>query len=86
MNDKRNRRLALILQTSQVRLWTYDIQTNQFAWRNENGQVAYTYTMEEFSQRYSINDFERLKTALNELLQLLTTAEQVEDQEGQRLH
>lgn len=66
-NDKRNRRLALILQTSQVHIWTYDIATNQFAWRNENGQVAYTYTMEEFSQRYSREDFEKLKAALEEI-------------------
>jgi PAS domain S-box-containing protein len=66
-NDKRNRRLAVILQTSQVHIWTYDIAANQFAWRNENGQVAYTYTMEEFSQRYSPEDFAKLKDALDEL-------------------
>lgn len=66
-NLKRNRRLALILQTSHVRIWTYDIVKNQFAWRNDNGQVAYTYSMEEFSQRYSPEDFVRLKTALERL-------------------
>ena len=63
----RNRRLALILQTSQVRIWTYDIVKDQFAWCNDNGQVAYTYSMEEFSQRYSPEDSARLKTALNRL-------------------
>ena len=63
-NDKRNRRLALILQTSQVHIWTYDIANNQFAWHNEKGQVAYTYSMEEFSQRYSPEDFAKLKEAL----------------------
>ena len=66
-NLMRNRRLALILQTSQVRIWTYDIVKEQFAWCNENGQVAYTYTMEEFSQRYSPEDSARLKAALNRL-------------------
>ena len=66
-NLMRNRRLALILQTSQVRIWTYDIVKDQFAWRNDNGQVAYTYSMEEFSQRYSPEDSARLKTALNRL-------------------
>ena len=63
-NDKRNRRLALILQTSKVHIWTYDIGNNQFAWHNEKGQVAYTYSMEEFSQRYSPEDFAKLKNAL----------------------
>lgn len=66
-NLMRNRRLALILQTSQVRIWTYDIAKDQFAWCNDNGQVAYTYSMEEFAQRYSPEDSARLKTALNRL-------------------
>ena len=35
---------------------TYDIKTNRFSWHNDNGQVAYTYSMEEFSQRYSHED------------------------------
>ena len=83
MNDKRNRRLALILETSQVRIWTYDIQTNQFAWRNENGQVAYTYTMSEFSQRYNAEDFERLKAAIDELAGRQKTAGR--DQEGEKM-
>ena len=66
-NESRNRRLALILQTSHVRIWTYDIATGEFSWRNENGQVAYTYSMEEFAQRYSADDFARLKDALDRL-------------------
>jgi len=64
-NENRNHRLGLILQTSQVRIWTYDIAANEFSWRNENGQVAYTYSMEEFAQRYSEADFARLKDALD---------------------
>ena len=66
-NVKRNNRLALILQTSQVHIWTYNIKKNQFSWHNDNGQVAYTYTMEEFSQRYSHEDFVTLKSALDKL-------------------
>lgn len=66
-NVKRNNRLALILQTSQVHIWTYDIKKNQFAWHNDNGQVAYRYSMEEFSQRYSREDFMSLKSALDKL-------------------
>ena len=66
-NSRRNRRLALILQTSQVHVWTYDIEANEFSWRNENGQVAYTYSMEDFSHRYSPEDFQKLKASLDEL-------------------
>ena len=66
-NNRRNKRLALILETSQVRIWTYDISANQFSWRGENGQVAYTYTMDEFARRYQPKDFLRLKDVLTYL-------------------
>lgn len=72
-NFKRNNRLALILQTSQVHIWTYNIKTNQFSWHNDNGQVAYTYSMEEFSQRYSHEDFVSLKSALEKLAETRKT-------------
>ena len=75
-NVKRNNRLALILQTSQVHIWTYDIKTNRFSWHNDNGQVAYTYSMEEFSQRYSREDFVSLKSALDKLADTRKTDEE----------
>ena len=67
LNSKRNRRLSLVLQTSQVHMWTYDIQANQFAWRNENGQIAYIYSTSDFAKRYRPEDFLLLKNALDEL-------------------
>ncbi|MBQ9356470.1 MAG: transporter substrate-binding domain-containing protein [Prevotella sp.] len=70
MNKKnllRNRRLALVLNTSHVRIWTYDIRRKLFEWRNENGQTASTYTMDEFATRYSHEDFLQLKDALLKL-------------------
>ena len=75
-NIKRNNRLALILQTSQVHIWTYNIKKNQFSWHNDNGQVAYTYSMEEFSQRYSREDFVSLKSALDRLAETKKTDEE----------
>jgi len=75
-NIKRNNRLALILQTSQVHIWTYDIKAKQFSWHNDNGQVAYTYSMEEFSQRYSREDFVMLKSALDKLAETSRTDEE----------
>lgn len=67
INRRKNQRLSLVLQTSQVRMWTYDIKSHEFAWRNESGQVACTYSTEEFSQRYSAADFAKLKEALEKL-------------------
>lgn len=69
-NERDNKRLAMILETSQMRIWTYDIESSQFAWHNENGQVGYTYTMDDFSHRYSPDDFAKLKSALGQLSQL----------------
>ena len=67
-NNRLNRRLALIIETSHVRIWTYDVARHEFAWHNEDGQVACTYTVEEFSRRYSQSDFETLKGAIDRLV------------------
>ncbi|MCR4918904.1 MAG: PAS domain-containing protein, partial [Prevotella sp.] len=66
-NRELNRRLALILQTSQVSIWTYDVVSKEFALRNGSGQVAYTYTKEEFAHRYSEDDFEQLTEVIDRL-------------------
>lgn len=66
-NNKRNKRLALILETSRVRVWTYQVATQLFEWRNENGQVAYTYTTDEFAHRYRSEDFQTLTEAIQKL-------------------
>ena len=51
-----------------MRIWTYDVNDQLFSWRDENGRVAYTYTLEEFSKRYSQDDFIHLKDALDRLI------------------
>ena len=66
-NSQRNKRLALILETSHVRVWTYQVASQLFEWRNENGQIAFTYTADEFAHRYRREDFEALMQALKEL-------------------
>ncbi len=66
-NHRKNLQLALVLETSNVRIWTYEVDTARFAWRNEKGKVAFTYTEEQFSHRYPDEDFNRLIGAINEL-------------------
>ena len=80
-NEQLNRRLALINETTKVRIWTYDVNDHEFSWRNENGKVAYTYTMEEFSQRYSEEDFKHLKDALDRLISQHKNAKGHEEEE-----
>ena len=84
-NKKLNKRLALIIETSQVRVWTYHVETQQFTRHNENGQPAYHYTKEEFAQRYNANDFELVMKALNHLADT-RKPEDGEDEEEVTLH
>lgn len=69
-NNRRNYRLALILETSQVHIWTYDVAAQLFTWYNEDGKAAYTYTPEEFSQRYKAEDYKRLRNTILRLTEL----------------
>ena len=64
----KNTRLALILKTSNVRFWTYDIPTKTFTWMDEQGNAVRNYTILEFSQRYRREDFERLTNAINQVV------------------
>jgi PAS domain S-box-containing protein len=66
--DTRNKRLSLILETSRVRLWTYDVATAIFTRLSEKGQEAYTYTVDDFSNQYHHGDFELLMKALHQLI------------------
>lgn len=54
-------------ESSNVRMWTYDIETKIFTWRNEKGQAAFYYTVDDFSQRYHAGDFEQLGKAVDKL-------------------
>ena len=67
-NEKLNRRLALIIETSKVRIWTYNAEEHQFAWHNKDGRVAFTYPMEKFAERYSHEDYRRLRKAIDRLV------------------
>jgi len=66
-NARNHRRLALIMETSDVRVWTYDISSQTFTWRNEFGQPSYVYSREEFAQRYSKEDFDCIDQAMDNL-------------------
>ena len=78
--NRRNQRLSLVLQTCKVRIWTYKAETNEISWRNENGKVAFVYPMNDFSNRYSAEDFEKLKAALEELTNSQRSAADKESQ------
>ena len=67
-NDRRTKRISQIMAMGHVRIWTYHVAEQVFTWRGDNGLVAYTYTTEEFANRYSPEDFQRMMAALQELI------------------
>lgn len=66
--QKKNARLSLVLKTSNVRFWTYDVSSKTFTWMDEQGNAVRNYTILEFSQRYRHEDFEQLTEAINQLV------------------
>ena len=82
---KSNARLALILKTSHVSLWTYNILTKQFTWMEEQGNSMQTTTLDAFVYRYIPRDIVRLQHAIddiaNERVDHMTLDIQVFDEE-----
>lgn len=66
-NIGHTRRLSFILETYGMHIWTYDVATDTFAWRNEHGQATHTDTASEFAKHYPPADFARLYEAHRQL-------------------
>ena len=66
---KSNDRLSLILKTSHVTMWTYNILTKTFTWMDEQGKAQHTSTLEEFVYRYRPEDVFRLQQIIDDITQ-----------------
>ena len=64
---KRNDRLALILGTNNVTLWTYSVLTKTFTWLDEQGKPLQTVMLEEFVLRYRPEDIRHMQSILNDI-------------------
>ena len=62
-----NTRLALILKTSHMSLWTYNVLTKQFTWMDEHGKPQQTTTLDAFVYRYIPKDIIRLQRAIDDI-------------------
>lgn len=65
--QKGNDRLSLILKTSRVSLWTYDVQNRTFTWMDEHGKPQRDSQLEEFVLRYRPEDAAGLRHALDDI-------------------
>lgn len=66
---RQNKRLALILEASSVRMWTYDVRTQLFHWYDREGKNDIIHPVDEFSRRYYPGDFNRLSRAIEQLVE-----------------
>ena len=64
---KSNDRLSLILKTSHVSLWTYNILTKQFTWMDEQGKGQQSTPLDAFVYRYRAKDVQRLQRAIDDI-------------------
>lgn len=64
---KRNNRLALILRTSQVTLWTCDVQTRTLTWLDQQGKPIKDIALDDFVHHYRPEDVRHLQLALDDI-------------------
>ena len=65
---KKNDRLSLILKTSNVRFWTYDIHSKTFTQLDENGIPTHNLSLQDVARQYVREDFEHMVEAINHIV------------------
>lgn len=63
-HKSQNARLALVIQTGKLRIWTYNTETRHFNILSVSGEYTEEYNPAEFSLFYDRNDFENLQAAI----------------------
>ena len=64
---KRNARLSLILRTSNVSLWTYNVHTRTLTWLDQQGNPLQNTDIDYFTQRYRPEDVRHMQIALDDI-------------------
>ena len=64
---RRTAQLALILENSHLKIWTYDIRRDSFTWYGDSAIEKKTYSRQEFSRRYRPDDFTHLMDCLGKI-------------------
>ena len=57
-------RLAIILQTGKLRLWTYNVATRRYSSISKDGDSTHEYNPIDFLQFFDRDDFERMRTTI----------------------
>ena len=65
---RKNDRLSLILKTSNVRFWTYDIHSKTFTQLDENGIPMGNLSLQQVAQQYVREDFDHMVDSINHIV------------------
>ena len=66
LSEKHNKRLALILRTTKIRVWLYNVHDKTVVWMDENGVLEQkTYRMSDYAAKSDLEAFRRAEEALN---------------------
>ena len=62
---RHNKRLVMVLRTTKLKVWLYDVERGTVRWLNENGELDLTeQTLAEFGRPYTDDTFQPVKNAL----------------------
>ena len=61
-------RLAIMLKTCKVRIWTYDVEDNLIRWYGDDARTQETLTMKKFARRYWPAELDQLNRAIKRLI------------------
>ena len=65
---RQNKRLALILRTTKVKVWLYEVQSKRFVWMDANGEMDSTeHSLEQFVKDYRKDTLPKLREALDDV-------------------
>ena len=66
---KENERLSLIIRTSNVQFYTYNVETQHFITMDLSGNPERSYSLIEFSHKFEPSDFNQLTEALQSMIE-----------------
>ena len=66
--DKHNRRLAMILRTTKVRVWLYDVSDHSVLWMTDGGEIeSHRHALSEYAPDYTHDTFSEMEESLAQI-------------------
>ena len=70
---RENKRLVLIQEAGNVRMWTYNVHEDTFTTYHSNGDIAHQYSSQKFYLQYSTEDSSQIRKAIFDIKEGITS-------------